>query len=217
MRLKVSAFHIIPIMQKRVSLHSDFSVPKTLCPSVLRFTRRWWHTGEWHDWENNICKRSNQRFWDFHELLAASEENKAGLRQYQQNEKSVVTLALWTSSWSNKGTGESDVYWPVLHRNNRRIKNQLNATCYFIVLLIDSTCFGHYYTHHQELATVMLITTLVVSFLVCWLKPATRTANQERNDQCGNQHHSRELLMMSIVMPETCWACKKYNKITSGI
>jgi hypothetical protein len=30
------------------------------------------------------------------------------------------------------------------------------------------------------------------------------TVNQERNDQCGNQHHSRELLMMGIVMPETC-------------
>jgi len=28
---------------------------------------------------------------------------------------------------------------------------------------------------------------------VCW-----------RNAQCGNQHHSRELLMMGIVMPETC-------------
>jgi len=30
------------------------------------------------------------------------------------------------------------------------------------------------------------------------------TANQERNDQCGNQHHSRELLMMGIVMSEIC-------------
>jgi len=29
-------------------------------------------------------------------------------------------------------------------------------------------------------------------------------ATQERNDQCGNQHHSRELLMMGIVVPETC-------------
>ena len=29
-------------------------------------------------------------------------------------------------------------------------------------------------------------------------------ANQERNDKCGNQHYSRELLMMGIVMPETC-------------
>jgi len=30
------------------------------------------------------------------------------------------------------------------------------------------------------------------------------TANQEQNNQCGNQHYSRELLMMGIVMPETC-------------
>ena len=30
------------------------------------------------------------------------------------------------------------------------------------------------------------------------------TANQERNDQCGNQHYSRELLMMGITVPETC-------------
>jgi len=43
------------------------------------------------------------------------------------------------------------------------------------------------------------------------------TANQERNDQCDNQQHSSELLMMGIVMLETCWAYKKYNKISSGI
>jgi len=29
------------------------------------------------------------------------------------------------------------------------------------------------------------------------------TATQERNDQCGNQHYSREILMMGMVMPET--------------
>ena len=43
------------------------------------------------------------------------------------------------------------------------------------------------------------------------------TANQGRNDQCGNQPYSRELLMMGILVPETCWAYKKYNKIISGI
>jgi len=43
------------------------------------------------------------------------------------------------------------------------------------------------------------------------------TANQERNDQCGNQHHSRELPMMGIVMPEICWVYKKYNKIINSI
>ena len=35
------------------------------------------------------------------------------------------------------------------------------------------------------------------------------TANLGRNDQCGNQHHSRELLMMGTVMPETCWALQE--------
>jgi len=30
------------------------------------------------------------------------------------------------------------------------------------------------------------------------------TATQERDDQCGNQHYSRELLMMGIVVPESC-------------
>ena len=59
------------------------------------------------------------------------------------------------------------VYWIVHHCNNWRIRNQLDTTVYFIVLLICSICFGHYYAHHQELATMMLITTLVVSFLVC--------------------------------------------------
>ena len=32
------------------------------------------------------------------------------------------------------------------------------------VLLIGSACFRQYYAHHQELATIMLITMLVVSF-----------------------------------------------------
>ena len=45
------------------------------------------------------------------------------------------------------------------------MKNQLDATYYFIVLLIGSTCFRHYYAHHQELATVMLITTFVDKFI----------------------------------------------------
>ena len=30
------------------------------------------------------------------------------------------------------------------------------------------------------------------------------TANQERNDQSGNQHYSRELLLMGMVVPERC-------------
>jgi hypothetical protein len=36
------------------------------------------------------------------------------------------------------------------------MKDQLDVTCYFISLFMCSTCFGHYYIHHQELATVLL-------------------------------------------------------------
>jgi len=43
-------------------------------------------------------------------------------------------------------------------------KNQLDATNYSFVLLIGSTCFGHYYVRYQEPATIMLITALVVWF-----------------------------------------------------
>ena len=56
---------------------------------------------------------------------------------------------------------------PISSTWNFNNKNQLDVTYYFIVLLIGSTCFGHYYAHHQELATIMVIATLVVSFLVC--------------------------------------------------
>jgi len=58
----------------------------------------------------------------------------------------------------------------------------------------------------------MLITTL--AGIVSGLQPGhyssltalnlQPTANQERNDQCGNQHYSRELLMMGIAVTETC-------------
>ena len=43
------------------------------------------------------------------------------------------------------------------------------------------------------------------------------TSNQEQYDQCGNSADSRELLMMDILMSETCWAHKKWNKIASDI
>ena len=43
------------------------------------------------------------------------------------------------------------------------------------------------------------------------------SANQERNDPCVNPQHSRELLMMAIVVPKTCTAYKKCNKTVSGI
>jgi len=37
-------------------------------------------------------------------------------------------------------------------------KNQLDATEWFIALVICSTCFGQFYAHHQELETMCVIT-----------------------------------------------------------
>ena len=37
----------------------------------------------------------------------------------------------------------SNVYWTVHHCNSWRMKDQLDVTCYFISLLMCSTCFGH--------------------------------------------------------------------------
>jgi len=35
---------------------------------------------------------------------------------------------------------------------------QLDATPWFIELMIRSTCFGHYYAHHRELETIQMFT-----------------------------------------------------------
>ena len=42
-----------------------------------------------------------------------------------------------------KVNADFDVCWTMHHCDNLRIKNQLDVTYYFIVLLIGSTCFGH--------------------------------------------------------------------------
>ena len=39
----------------------------------------------------------------------------------------------------------------------RREENQLDATEWFIALIICSTCFGHFYVHHQELETICVL------------------------------------------------------------
>ena len=47
------------------------------------------------------------------------------------------------------------------------MKNQLDATEWFIALIICSTCFGHLYAHHQELETIyVLLPPMVCNALV---------------------------------------------------
>ena len=39
----------------------------------------------------------------------------------------------------------------------RREKNQLDASKWFIALIICSTCFGHSYAHHQDFETICVL------------------------------------------------------------
>ena len=46
-------------------------------------------------------------------------------------------------------------------------KNQIDATEWFIAPIVWSTCFGHFYAHHQELeATCVLLPPMVCNALV---------------------------------------------------
>jgi len=74
-------------------------------------------------------------------------------------------------------------------------KIQLDATYYFIMLMLGSTCFGHLYTHHQGPSVGKFIHLPALNF-----QPA---ATREPGGLCGNQRHRRELLMMGIMVPET--------------
>jgi len=82
------------------------------------------------------------------------------------------------------------------------IKCQLDATDGFIADLIAcSTCFGHHYAHHQELKSI-----------IQWLLPvAFRSTPDQQLENHSTKYlrqqplyNTLELLMMGIVVPETC-------------
>ena len=120
--------------------------------------------------------------------------------------------------------------------DNWRIKDQLNDSCYFISLLMCSTCFGHNISIIRSLRLFCWINSLVVLFLVrCVLEfrcgwvgvVSVLQAEACNTDTTPTQPHnttnvviqqnSRKLLMMDILMSETCWVHKKWNKIASDI
>jgi len=78
------------------------------------------------------------------------------------------------------------------------IKCQIDATeVFFADLIACSTCFGHHYAHHQELKNIIHIT-------------LSSTPDQQLENHSTNYHRQQplyntlELLMMGIVVPETC-------------
>ena len=56
-------------------------------------------------------------------------------------------------------------------------KNQLDATEWFIALIICSTCFGHFYAHHQELETICVFLIFIVPCIVIFYGITNRCHN----------------------------------------
>ena len=131
----------------------------------------------------------------------------------------------------------SNVYWTVHHCNNWRMKDQLDVTCFFFFHFL---CAQHVSDINisiiRSLRLCCRITTSVVLFSVrcvleIWCGSACKTnATQNQPHQISNtqrtqnkttdvviQQHSRKLLMMDILMSETCWAHKKWKKKASDI
>jgi len=91
------------------------------------------------------------------------------------------------------------------------IKCQLDATEVFIADLIAySTCFGHHYAHHQELKSIIQWFLPVDSFLQTGHITLSSTPDQQLENHSTKYHrqqplyNSLELLMMGIVVPESC-------------
>jgi len=90
------------------------------------------------------------------------------------------------------------------------VKCQLDATEFFIADLIAcSTCFGHHYSHHQELKSIIKwllpVVFCAVFFSSSWsgvelrvMRPVCRMLVYQA------LYNTLELLMMGIMMPETC-------------
>ena len=101
------------------------------------------------------------------------------------------------------------------------IKCQLDATEVFIADLITcSTCFGHHYAHHQELKSIiqwlLRLVFCAVVFSSSWsgvelrvMRPVC-TPDQQLENHSTKYHtqqplyNTLELLMMGLVVPETC-------------
>ena len=76
-------------------------------------------------------------------------------------------------------------------------KIQLDSTYCFIMLMLGSICFGHHYAHHQVHRRCIIPQGIPALNL-------QSAATREPDGLSGNQLYRRELLMMGIMVPETC-------------
>ena len=93
-------------------------------------------------------------------------------------------------------------------------------------LIACSACFGHHYAHHQELKSIIqwllpVVFRAVVFKLLVWcgaegyVSGLQDAADQQLENNSTKYHRQQplyntlELLMVGIVVPETCWASNK--------
>ena len=134
--------------------------------------------------------------------------------------------------WVNININSTYVYGTVYHCNSWKQKTNLML----LAILFHFLCAQHVSDINISIIRILRlfcwITTLVVCswFDVCWcfgvvglewypcyrLQPVTpnlqHTSNQEHTTNVVIQQNIRKLLIMDILMSETCWAYKKWNK-----
>ena len=120
-----------------------------------------------------------------------------------------------------KRNGEFDFYWITHHCDNWWINKPTRCHLIFyctyyrlnmFLALICPSSGARDYDVVYHIGRVFLGLLCVGSELrLGW--SSVRVAH----DQRCKQHHSREFLMMGILLLETCWVYKEYNKISSGI
>jgi len=107
-----------------------------------------------------------------------------------------------------------------VHREHKvkRVNQQDATNSMFVIKLSVSTCFGHHYVHRQENKTVSYC--MRCSAWVCrlwwavdlWSCVVSCVSCVEVTVRQYAVGHGLILLMMVIMMPETCWHRKFDNK-----
>ena len=117
-----------------------------------------------------------------------------------------ITLK-WREFWT--AMIQFNVYWTVHRCNSWRMKDQLDVTCYFISLIMCSTYKLQQgdKIHHTKHTTTHRKVTLMLK----------HPSLQNKTTDVVIHQHSRKLLKMDILMSETSWAHKKWNKIARDI
>ena len=85
-----------------------------------------------------------------------------------------------------------------------------NRWLFIAKLIVHSTCFGHHYAHHQEIKSIIQVVAACGTW--CFDLQVVSLVWSCRLCTTGSNHlyNTLELLMMGIMVPETCWAIKNH-------